>query len=43
MVRCVPIANEYHGGGHKLASGVKKLERLDIDELLSRLMKRIAE
>lgn len=37
------IANEYHGGGHKLASGVKKLTRLDIDELLSRLMKRIAE
>ena len=37
------IANDYHGGGHKLASGVKKLTHQDIDELLSRLIKRIAE
>lgn len=37
------IANEYHGGGHKLASGVKKLTKQDIDELLARLLKRIAE
>lgn len=37
------IANDYHGGGHKLASGVKKLTKQDIDELLSRLLKRIAE
>lgn len=37
------IASEYHGGGHKLASGVKKLSKQDIDELLSRLIKRIAE
>lgn len=37
------IASDYHGGGHKLASGVKKLTKQDIDELLSRLIKRIAE
>lgn len=36
------IANRYHGGGHKLACGVKNLTRSDIASLLHELSQRIA-
>ncbi|MEG0290630.1 MAG: bifunctional oligoribonuclease/PAP phosphatase NrnA [Erysipelotrichaceae bacterium] len=37
-----PIANKYHGGGHKLACGVKSLHAPEIESLLTELVARIA-
>lgn len=36
------IANKYHGGGHKLACGVKYLYEENIEELLNELSQRIS-
>lgn len=42
-IRINDIAAKYHGGGHNLAAGMKKLKRSDIDRLLNELLIRLHE
>jgi phosphoesterase RecJ-like protein len=35
------LAAEYHGGGHKNASGVKNLTRQDIEDLTAKIAERL--